>query len=66
MNRAVRVWLVLSVAYAIGRVAVDIGVNGILSGPPAGWLAIPFIATIQAALLIAVTRRSKTADEDGS
>lgn len=57
MSRAFRLWVVLAVAYAIGKLAVDVLVDGAITDAAAGWLAIPVIAAAQAAILALVTRR---------
>ena len=65
MSRSVRLWIILTLAYAASKLAVDLGVDGYLSDGLAGWLAVPVITAAQTAVIVAVTRRSRITG-DGS
>ena len=63
MSRFVRIWILLSLAFAAGKLAIDLAVDGALTDHPSGWIAIPAIGAIQAALIAAVTRRRSIAGD---
>lgn len=63
MNRLVRIWLILAVAYASGKAVVELTLYGVVSTWIAGWIAVPFIAALQMLALVAVTRRRADSGE---
>jgi hypothetical protein len=66
MSRLVRVWLALGVSYAVAKFAIDLGTGGSVSDPLASWLAIVPITAIQAAVMVALTRRRNSDPGEGA
>lgn len=56
MKRFLRIWLVLAIAFATAKIAIEIATDGVVMHSVASWATVPIATLLQTAVLTFLVR----------
>lgn len=56
MNRFLRIWLVLALAFVVAKILIEFATDGALSRSAASWAAVPIATLLQTTVLTFLVR----------